>query len=172
MQLQIYRVKNLTVGKKRYILYIPRKRYIQRNLFIYHCGDVSGEVPPVLIPNTVVKLTCADNTWLETIREDRLLLHPNKKRTTLMSGSFFALLHNVYLPANRLRFWSGRCRKLLTTLITLLHLLIQSNFRTTNNRHIASQWMLVAALNKNNNRTLYRQPLHFWAGRSRKLLIS
>ena len=62
MQLQIYRVKNLTVGKKRYILYIPRKRYIQRNLFIYHCGDVSGEVPPVLIPNTVVKLTCADNT--------------------------------------------------------------------------------------------------------------
>ena len=29
---------------------------------IYHCGDVSGEVPPVLIPNTVVKLTCAENT--------------------------------------------------------------------------------------------------------------
>ena len=29
---------------------------------IYHCGDVSGEVPPVLIPNTEVKLTSADNT--------------------------------------------------------------------------------------------------------------
>ena len=28
---------------------------------IYHCGDVSGEVPPVLIPNTEVKLTSADN---------------------------------------------------------------------------------------------------------------
>ena len=29
---------------------------------IYHCGDVSGEVPPVLIPNTEVKLTSAENT--------------------------------------------------------------------------------------------------------------
>ena len=34
----------------------------QGNLMIYHCGDVSGEVPPVLIPNTEVKLTSADNT--------------------------------------------------------------------------------------------------------------
>ena len=35
---------------------------IQGNLMIYHCGDVSGEVPPVLIPNTEVKLTSAENT--------------------------------------------------------------------------------------------------------------
>ena len=33
-----------------------------RETVIYHCGDVSGEVPPVLIPNTEVKLTCAHNT--------------------------------------------------------------------------------------------------------------
>ena len=45
-------------------------------LCIYHCGDVSGEVPPVLIPNTEVKLTSAENTLLETARENRLLLHP------------------------------------------------------------------------------------------------
>ena len=32
------------------------------NLDICHCGDVSGEVPPVLIPNTEVKLTSAENT--------------------------------------------------------------------------------------------------------------
>ena len=32
------------------------------DVVIYHCGDVSGEVPPVLIPNTEVKLTSADNT--------------------------------------------------------------------------------------------------------------
>ena len=51
---------------------------------IYHCGDVSGEVPPVLIPNTEVKLTSAENTLLETARENRLLLHPNKKRTMFM----------------------------------------------------------------------------------------
>ena len=30
-----------------------------------------GEVPPVPIPNTEVKLISADNTWLETAREDR-----------------------------------------------------------------------------------------------------
>ena len=29
---------------------------------IYHCGDDSGEVPPVLIPNTEVKLTGAEDT--------------------------------------------------------------------------------------------------------------
>ena len=62
MQLQIYRVKNLTVGKKRYILYIPTSKIFTERSEIYHCGDVSGEVPPVLIPNTVVKLTSADNT--------------------------------------------------------------------------------------------------------------
>ena len=51
------------------------------SLYIYHCGDVSGEVPPVLIPNTEVKLTSADNTLLETAREDRLLLHPLRRTT-------------------------------------------------------------------------------------------
>ena len=30
-----------------------------------------GEGPPVPISNTVVKLTGADNTWLETAREDK-----------------------------------------------------------------------------------------------------
>ena len=31
-------------------------------LKIYHCGDDSDEVPPVLIPNTEVKLISAENT--------------------------------------------------------------------------------------------------------------
>ena len=61
------------------IEYIHLRRDINgRNSEIYHCGDDSGEVPPVLIPNTEVKLTSADNTLLETAREDRLLLHPLK----------------------------------------------------------------------------------------------
>ena len=34
-------------------------------------GVDSGEDPPVPIPNTEVKLTCADNTWLGTAWEDR-----------------------------------------------------------------------------------------------------
>ena len=70
-------VKRLTVDKKKSILSIQKKDiYKVRLEYIYHCGDVSGEVPPVLIPNTEVKLTSADNTLLETAREDRLLLHP------------------------------------------------------------------------------------------------
>ena len=38
---------------------------------IYIVGVFSGEGPPVPIPNTEVKLTSADNTCLETDREDR-----------------------------------------------------------------------------------------------------
>ena len=34
-------------------------------------GVTNGEGPPVPIPNTEVKLTRADNTWLATAREDR-----------------------------------------------------------------------------------------------------
>ena len=36
-------------------------------------GDDSCEDPLVPIPNTKVKLTNADNIWLETAREDRKL---------------------------------------------------------------------------------------------------
>ena len=34
-------------------------------------GDDDGEVPPVPIPNTEVKLSGAENTWLVTARKDR-----------------------------------------------------------------------------------------------------
>ena len=54
----------MTIGKKecimRNILYT--KTILTVKTVIYHCGDVSGEVPPVLISNTVVKLTSAENT--------------------------------------------------------------------------------------------------------------
>ena len=35
-----------------------------------HCGDNSLKDPPVLIPNTEVKLDCAESTWLVTAWED------------------------------------------------------------------------------------------------------
>ena len=66
-----------------------RKIYTEKS-DIYHCGDVSGEVPPVLIPNTEVKLTSAENTLLETARENRLLLHPLEKE--LLKEWFFFIL--------------------------------------------------------------------------------
>ena len=90
MKKRIYAVVNLPCkeidGRRKRVYNIYRKIYIipkkicsRATLCIYHCGDVSGEVPPVLIPNTEVKLTSAENTLLETAREDRLLLHPIKR---------------------------------------------------------------------------------------------
>ena len=37
----------------------------------YRVGADGGEGTPVPIPNTAVKLTCAENTWLEAAREDK-----------------------------------------------------------------------------------------------------
>ena len=81
MKKRIYAVVNLPCkeidGRRKRVYNIYRKIYMipticsRATLYIYHCGDVSGEVPPVLIPNTEVKLTCAENTLLVTAREDR-----------------------------------------------------------------------------------------------------
>ena len=43
---------------------LPKKRIV---------GVNDEEVPPVPIPNTVVKLLGAENTWLETARENRAM---------------------------------------------------------------------------------------------------
>ena len=43
-------------------MYTEKDMFVRKRAYIYHCGDVSGEVPPVLISNTEVKLTCAENT--------------------------------------------------------------------------------------------------------------
>ena len=49
-------------------------------------GVFNGEGPPVPIPNTEVKLTSADNTCLETDREDRSV--PTQKRHSVCCVSF------------------------------------------------------------------------------------
>ena len=38
---------------------------------VYIFGDYDAEVTPVPIPNTVVKLCSADDTWWEAARESR-----------------------------------------------------------------------------------------------------
>ena len=48
--------------------------YLRKQLY-NHCGDDSVEDPPVLIPNTEVKLDGAESTWLDTAWEDRELPH-------------------------------------------------------------------------------------------------
>ena len=45
----------------------------KRSMTLSHvmAGVDDGEVPPVPIPNTEVKLTCAEDSWLETACENR-----------------------------------------------------------------------------------------------------
>ena len=56
-------------------------------------GDDYGEGPPVPIPNTEVKLTCADNTLRVTAREDRFRQHHERHAT----GMSLLLLFCFYL---------------------------------------------------------------------------
>ena len=48
-------------------------RYVVDNSFAYYSGGYGGEVPPVPIPNTEVKLSCADGTAWVTVWESREL---------------------------------------------------------------------------------------------------
>ena len=50
-------------------------------------GDYSGEVTPVPIPNTVVKLLSADDTWWVTAWENRT--SPVSKKQTMKMVCFF-----------------------------------------------------------------------------------
>ena len=52
------------------------------------------------MPNTVVKLTNAESTWLEAAREDRKLLI-NMKRTNHVNGWFFLLCLTFSVGWNR-----------------------------------------------------------------------
>ena len=58
------------------------------------CGGHSKEDPPVPIPNTEVKLFCADGTARATVWESRTppFLIAQKPRTALLTGAFVVLL--------------------------------------------------------------------------------
>ena len=53
-----------------------------------HSGGNGGRDPPVLIPNTEVKPTSAEGTWLDTTWESRTSPVPIK-REVYMDFSFF-----------------------------------------------------------------------------------
>ena len=58
-------------------------------------GVYNIEVPPVPIPNTVVKLNCAEDTWREAARENRSSPEQKKKQT---SNSLSVFLFNEINP--------------------------------------------------------------------------
>ena len=60
-------------------------------------GVDGGEGTPVPIPNTEVKLTCADNTWLATAREDKKMPTQNKTPSEISEG-VFVFLKSISIP--------------------------------------------------------------------------
>ena len=65
-------------------------------------GVDSEEGPPVPIPNTVVKLISADNTWLEAAREDKAM--PTQQRTTVTTVVFI-FIQRFFLPHTRIKLY-------------------------------------------------------------------
>ena len=61
-----------------------------------HSGDNGGRDPPVLIPNSEVKPTSAEGTWLDTTWESRTSPVPMKERVAI-NCSLFLLLDNRYI---------------------------------------------------------------------------
>ena len=57
-------------------------------IYIYEVGVNSEEGPPVPIPNTVVKLFCAENTWRAAAREDKA------------TPTFFLLFNSICLNSS------------------------------------------------------------------------
>ena len=62
------------------------------SLVIFLAGGYCTEAPPVSIPNTAVKLSCAEDTWREAAWENRAL--PALERIVTSSPLFFPL----YIP--------------------------------------------------------------------------
>ena len=65
----------------------------ERSSLYSHCGGYGGEDPPVLIPNTEVKLSCAESTLRATAREDRSPPHFNKSNPKFWVAFF--VVYNI-----------------------------------------------------------------------------
>ena len=71
-------------------MYDARKRTTFNNTGVY-----GAEVPPVPIPNTEVKLSCAESTWLDTAREDMSMPVSKTKSTQLLCAFCFCIVLNL-----------------------------------------------------------------------------
>ena len=69
------------------------------NVLGHIVGVDYSEGPPVPISNTEVKLTGADNTWLETAREDKLT--PTQRQRQAKSLPLFFVFWEVRKDGNK-----------------------------------------------------------------------
>ena len=71
--------------------------------------------PPVPIPNTEVKLCCADNTCLETSREDRSMLTQAERQKRAEQ------VRESVILTQRVHLFPFRTQKLSFAVLTILH---------------------------------------------------
>ena len=71
-------------------------------------GDNSGEDPPVPIPNTVVKLLSADDTWREAAWESRTLPVLLKSEPVKVGSLFCFAMFLIFISQGASR-QAGRC---------------------------------------------------------------
>ena len=83
--------------KFRMLLYASFRKWTRSTVGVY-----SIEVPPVPIPNTVVKLNCAENTWRAAAWEDRS--SPTRIKVVSIEAAFFWSF-SVYFKQSRI-YWT------------------------------------------------------------------
>ena len=77
-----------------------------RNKIATISGGNDGEDPPVPIPNTEVKLSSAESTWLDTAREDKSLPDSYLPLIRESQGRFFAFRDE---EISLRTIWAGGC---------------------------------------------------------------
>ena len=96
------------------------KTRLDINAFACIFGDNDAEVTPVPIPNTVVKLCSADDTWREAARESR---SSPEQKNTYSCKCFFVQFYSLVASYIALQFYLLRkwycLRQLLANKIPL-----------------------------------------------------
>ena len=103
---------------------------------------LSCEVPPVPIPNTEVKLTYTDNTWLATAREDRQ--PPGPQRAPIARSEFFFVIMYFFQRTNERKLLYVAIFHMLKSMFPILHIHLRlfQRFLQFYPLHLLIPWIL------------------------------
>ena len=103
-------------------------KHSRKRRSVSEVGVYDAEGPPVPIPNTVVKLSSADNTWRAASREDRMT--PTQTAATQQGGCFFSLdyFEEEHTKLNSVSFEAGIYLTIDVCLFQKLKCLVLSRF--------------------------------------------